>query len=45
MKIKEKIVTTEERLDKCLFAGLENGRRPLANERWTYRSWNRQDSS
>ena len=45
MKIKEKIVTTEERLDKCFFAGLENGRGPLTNEHWTYRSWNRQDSS
>lgn len=37
MNTKEINVTTEEMLDKCFIAGLENGRGPLANESWIYR--------
>lgn len=37
MNTKEINVTTEEMLDKCFIAGLENGRVPLANESWIYR--------
>ena len=32
MNTKEINVTTEEMLDKCFIAGLENGRGTLANE-------------
>lgn len=37
MNTKEISVTTEEMLDKCFIAGLENGRGPLANESWICR--------
>ena len=37
INIKEISVTTEEMLDKCFIAGLENGRGPLADESWIYK--------